>query len=101
MPASNNDLPATFVQYAADILADTTTGLSGSQIVKVTAAYAVEHHVHLPHPTYPFDAGNKRTALYENIMAFSPSQRYRILRELCDHPFFGAAPDTERKRLKI
>ncbi len=63
--------------------------------------YAVEYDVHLPHPTYPFEAGNKRTALYENVMAFAPPQRYRILKELCDHPSFGTTPNPERKALKI
>lgn len=101
MPAADEDLPATFVQHAADILGDTTTGLSGAQIVRATAAYAVEYSVHVPHPTYPFEAGNKRTALYENVMAFAPSQRYRILKELCDHPSFGSSPNAERKALKI
>ncbi|MBK8210413.1 MAG: hypothetical protein IPK78_11035 [Rhodospirillales bacterium] len=102
MAAPDEDLPATFVQHAADILADTTTGLTGTQIVRATAAYAVEYHVqHLPHPTYPYEACNKRTALYENVMAFSPSQRYRILKELCDHPSFGIAQNSERKALKL
>jgi len=101
MPAADEDLPATFVQHAADILGDTTAGLSGAQIVRATAAYAVEYNVHLPHPTYPFEAGNKRTALYENVMAFTPPQRYRILKELCEHPSFGSTPNGERKALKI
>lgn len=47
-------IPATFIQYAADILGDTSAGLSGGEIVKATAAYAVEYDVELPHPTYPF-----------------------------------------------
>ena len=101
MPPPDKDLSATFVQHAADILADTTAGLSGTQIVRATAAYAVEYNVHLPHPTYPYEAGNKRTALYENVMAFGPSQRYRILKELCDHPSFGSTPNSERKALKL
>jgi hypothetical protein len=94
-------IPATFVQYAADILADTTHGLSGANIVRSTAAFAVEYDVSLPHPTYPFEAGNKRTALYENLMAFSPSQRYRVIKELCDHSSFALKPDAKRKELKI
>ena len=32
-------IPANFVQFAADILGDTSSGLSGSDIVKATAAY--------------------------------------------------------------
>jgi hypothetical protein len=97
----DQDIPPTFMQYAADILADTAKGLSGAHIVRATAAYAVEYDVALPHPTYPFEAGNKRTALYENLMAFSPQQRYGILKELCDHSSFGLIPNEKRKELKI
>ena len=101
MRSLEEGIPPTFVQYAADILADTARGLSGSDIVRATAAYAVEYDVLLPPPTYPFQAANKRTALYENLMAFGPPQRYRIIKELCEHRSFGFVPDAKRKELKI
>lgn len=94
-------IPATFIQYAADILGDTNAGLSGGAIVKETAAYAVEYDVNIPYPTYPFDAPNKRTALYQNLMAFSPAQQYRIIKELCDHRSFPPGLNTQRKELKV
>jgi hypothetical protein len=94
-------IPATFIQYAADILGDTSSGLSGGAIVKETAAYAVEYDVNIPHPTFPFDAPNKRTALYENLMAFTPAQQYRIIKELCDHRSFPPKPSPQRKELKV
>ncbi|GHD99786.1 hypothetical protein GCM10008024_08660 [Allgaiera indica] len=94
-------IPATFVQYATDILADTNSGLSGSNIVKETAAYAVEYDVNIPHQTYPFDAPNKRTALFENLQAFSGPQQYRIIKELCDHRSFAPTGNKKRDDLKI
>ncbi len=94
-------IPAHFVQYAADILGDTSSGLSGANIVRETAAYAVEYDVNIPHPSYPFEAPNKRTALYENLMAFSAPQQYRIIKALCDHRSFSYVPNKERKELKI
>ena len=94
-------IPAQFVSYAADILGDTSSGLSGPNIVKMTAAYAVEYGVDIPHPSYPFDAWNKRTALYENLMAFNGQQQYRIIKELCDHYSFPPGSNNERKQLKI
>jgi len=33
-----DDIPATVIQYAADILSDTNAGLSGPNIVKAMAA---------------------------------------------------------------
>lgn len=94
-------IPPTFIQYAADILADTNSGLSGSAIVRETANYAEEYHVNIPHPIYPYDAANKRTALYENLKVFSPEQQYRIIKELCDHRSFPAIPSKKRKELKV
>lgn len=86
MNSATDPLPPVFVSHACDILADTNLGLSGTKIVKVTAAYSVEWNVTIPHPSYPFGVGvpNKRTALYDNLMAFSAAQRYRIIRDLCD-----------------
>ena len=94
-------IPPHFIQYAADILGDTSGSLSGANIVRSTAAYAVEYDVNIPHPTYPFDAPNKRTALYENLLAFSGPQQYRIIKELCDHRSFPPKPSKERKELKV
>lgn len=100
----DEDIPPTFIQHAADILGDTAGGLSGPNIVKATAAYAVKYDVHLPHPTYPFGAINKRTALYENLMAFNAARQYEIIRALCDHPSFSVVPSArskERQNLKM
>ena len=94
-------IPATFIRYAADILAETNSGLSGNEIVKATGSYAVDYDVMLPHPTYPFDAQNKRTALYDNLMAFSGPQQYRIIMELCGHRSFGFKRNKDRDELKI
>src|ERR1700722_20125997 len=87
-PPLDNDLPAVFVTHAAGILGDTGLGFSGGELVKLTAAYAVDWDARLPHPTYPFSrlGVNKRTALFENLMAFAPRKRYQIIRELCEHP---------------
>ena len=79
-------IPPQFIRFAADILGDTEHGLSGSKIVETTTAYAVEYDINIPHPTYPFEAWNKRTALYENLMRFDPEQQYQIIKELCEHP---------------
>ena len=87
-----------FMNHAADVLGDTTRGLSGSQIVAVTTAYAVEYGVRIPHQTYPFEAGNKRTALRENLLAFPPPLQFEIIRTLCEHPRISElAPDAARK----
>ncbi len=96
-----NEIPPTFISHTAGILADTTKGLSGSAIIQATTGYAIEYDVIVPHPAYPFGTINKRTALYENIMAFPPKAQYRILRELCDHSTFSPTPGAEIQKLKI
>lgn len=102
MDSIDQGIPPTFIQYASDILADTVSGLSGSVIVKVTSAFAVEYGIdNLPHPAYPFDAPNKRTALYDNLMVFNVGQQYRLIKELCDHPSFPETESNKRKELKV
>lgn len=92
----SSEIKPTFLAYLTEELAETNTGLSGSQIVRITLGYAQEYGVELPHPRYPFDAPNKRTALYENLSCFSGPQQYRILSDLIDHPSF-----SEEKRHRI
>lgn len=96
-----NGIPAAFIQYASEILADTNKGLSGNDVISTTVAYAVEYDINLPHPNFPTDAPNKRTVLYKNLMAFTPQQQFRIIKELCDHPSLLHKEDSRRKDLKI
>jgi hypothetical protein len=98
------DLPAVFVTHAAGILGDTNRGLSGGEIVRVCAAYAIDANVNIPYASYPF-AGrmgiNKRTALFENLMAFPSKWRYKIIRELCDHGVVQQLSAAEANKLKV
>lgn len=96
-----NDISPAFITHATEILAETNLGMSGPEIVRTISAYAVEYDVNIPHASYPFDAPNKRTALFENIMAFPDPQRYLIIRELCDHRTVQEKNKEEARRLKI
>ncbi|MCS0627876.1 hypothetical protein NX786_00750 [Telluria mixta] len=83
-----DEIPAVFVTHAAAVLADTNKGLSGSEIVRSCSAYAVDADVNIPFASYPFSSAmgtNKRTALFENIVALPSSWRFKIIQELCDH----------------
>lgn len=44
-------IPSAFLQYAADILGDTNSGLSGPKLMKALNEYAVAHDVQLAVPT--------------------------------------------------
>jgi hypothetical protein len=97
---ADRQLPTTFIANAADVLGHTKDGLSGSDIAKLMRSYGGEYEVEVPYPIYPNDAPNKRTALLENLSAFSGAQQHRILRELCD--WKAPEPDSpERRRIKI
>jgi hypothetical protein len=100
---NRDDLPEVFVTHAAGILGDTAFGLSGSQIVELTAAHAADTGTKLPHPGYPFPrlGVNKRTALRENLMAFAPARRFLIIRELCDHPTIQQRNQKAANDLKV
>jgi len=98
------EVPAEFVSAAADMLGDTTTGLSGGQIVAVSKALAFDKDVPIPHGTYPFQASNKRTALYENVMAFNGRDRFAILRALlkrCEQKLPDGADRRPLQELRI
>jgi hypothetical protein len=101
MIPSRTSLNALFVNHASDVLADTTLGLTGPEIVRTCAAFAIEMNVSIPHATYPFEAQNKRTALAQNLMAFSESQRFLIIRELCDLPSSKSRNADATRKLKL
>lgn len=79
-------IPATFINFAADTLGSTAQGLSGSKIAEFCSAYAIDFNVIIPFPEYPFptELPNKRTALRENLKAFSPEQQFQVIKELCE-----------------
>ena len=96
-----DQIPNTFLSRASDILGDTSTGLSGSNIVRSFTDYAVDYDVDIPHCSYPFNVGNKRTALLDNLRRFQSEQQYKIIRELCDHPKLPQPVDDKINNLKI
>lgn len=74
-------IPVPFLSHASEVIA---SGVSGNVIVQVTVAYAAEYGLELPHPSYPFQAQNKRTALFENLRALPATVQYQAIAELCD-----------------
>jgi len=77
-PSTDSDIPVVFITHAAGILGDTALGLSGREIVKLSAAYAVDWDVDIPYGTYPFSKPglNKKSALAANLRRFSSNQQY-------------------------
>lgn len=99
-----DEIPAVFVTHAAAILADTNKGLSGSEIVRVCSAYAIDANAIIPFSSYPFagnTAVNKRTALFKNVMAFPSKWRYKIIKELCDHRTIQHSNAADANKLKV
>lgn len=95
------EISRTFISYASDILADTNAGLTASEICKEMSHYAVIFSKDIPHPRYPFDTPNKRTAFYKNLMVFDDPQKYQILKELLEHPRIISRTDDEVHQLRI
>lgn len=81
-----NGISPAFLLQASEVLGDTDSGLTGSQIKDLTTTYAFDYDVDIPHASYPFDSTvpNKRTALLENLKAFESEEQYRIIKDLCD-----------------
>ena len=95
------ELSAAFVNYASDILADTASGSSASQFIRACNADAIEYGVEIPHTTVQYEARNKRTALAENLMRFQEPQRYRIIKELCEHPSVSDRPEVRKLKMQL
>ena len=93
-----------FLRHAADILADTNTGLTGSEIVKFCNSYAIDFNVNIPITSSNFGSfgsvvPNKRTALYKNLVAFNACQQFKIIKELSELDKF--ANNENVKKLKV
>ena len=106
MPVNNNKLPESFISYAVDVLADTQTGLTGSQIVKQCNAYAVDFGVDIPVTSPDFGkfgsrVPNKRTALQRNLSAFSGQQQFAIIKELSELPCFENNSDVKELHKRL
>ena len=99
-----DEIPAVFLMHSAGVLGDTSEGLSGAEIVRLCAAFALDANINIPYASYPFEGRmgiNKRTALFENLKAFPTQWRYRIIRELCDHKTVQQSNTDEANKLKI
>lgn len=90
-----------FLTHAADVLADTDLGLTAAEIGRAMRAYAIDYGVAIPHTNTPFETPNKRTALLEDLVPFSPPQQYGILMELCDHPTVQERSQQAARKLKL
>lgn len=95
-------IPSSFIRRATDILAHTDTGLTSTQIVEYCIDYSLEYDVDIPHDNLPFvDVPNKRTALKENIEAFSPEQQFVIIRDLCESGKFEGNNSVKDLKIKL
>lgn len=93
---NEKNISGLFLQRACEIIANTVTGLKGSQIVRKSSAYALDFNVAIPYGTTEelAQAPNKRTALEKNLLCFSPKQQFHILKELIDSPELGKTEDV-------
>jgi len=74
-----------FLTYASDILAETQSGLTSTEIGKYFSAKSLDHNVEIPHYKPPFvEVANKRTAFLENLQKFNSDQQFEIIKELSD-----------------
>lgn len=74
-------------------MADTNKGLNRAELVKQCNKYAIKYGVDIPVATTDWgDFGkkvkNKRTAMYQNLSAFSGKQQFNIIKEISELPFF-------------
>lgn len=96
-------MDSSLLVFAADILGDIASGLTGSKIAKYCVGYSIEYNIKIPYATYPFpkNVPNKRTALLENLKCFSDVQRTHIIKELCKLPRDGRQSPSRNLKKEI
>lgn len=74
-----------FLTYASDILAETNSGLTSTEIGKYFSAKSLDYNVDISFHKPPFlDVPNKRTAFLENLKRFNSDQQFGIISELIE-----------------
>lgn len=86
---NNLKIDGSFIFEAANIIGNTDTGLTGTEIVKFLNSFATKFSTSIPVYTPKFqDFGekgkNKRTVLYEDLIVFSGFQQFEIVDFLCN-----------------
>ncbi len=95
-----------FLIHTSEVLADTDTGLTGAQIVNYCNNYSLDFNVIIPVNSSDFGkfgsrVPNKRTALLQNLQAFSDKQQFQIIKELADLEFFADNESVKKLRVPL
>ncbi len=96
-------IPNNFIKFASDIIGNTEYGLSGNQIVENCNSFAIDYNISIPYSTYPFpnELKNKRSALRENLLVFTPSQQFEIIKSLCELNHFQNNNNVRDLKIKL
>ena len=96
----DKNISVLFIQHACEIIANTATGLKGSQLVRKSGTYALDFNVTIPYGTVEelAQAPNKRTALEKNLLCFNSKQQFLILKDLIDSPELGKSEEVIKLR---
>lgn len=95
-----------FLIHASEVLGDTDTGLSGSNIVKYCNSYAIDFNVIIPVSSPDFGKfgsiiPNKRTALLKNLQAFNDKQQFQIIKELTELDYFKKNETAQKLKVQL
>lgn len=88
-----------FITYATDILGDTATGLTGSEIDKYFAEYSMKFKRKLLSEYRPFMS--KRDKLKLNLENFKDNEKFYILNDLCSKPKFIFKPKVKELQVRL
>lgn len=98
----NKQIDLSFINKATNILGDTNKGLTKGEMLELTSVYAEMFGIDkLPHTDYKEPVANKREVLYDNLLAFSGEQQFRIIKEISKLPKFKDNEDAENMRKEM
>lgn len=94
-----------FIDYASDILGDTDTGISTSEIISICNRFAAEYNINIPHTKiykgFSQTFSNKRTALKENLQRFNDQQAFEIIKHICELRRYNESKEFKEVKIKL
>lgn len=92
----------TFLRESANILGKSDYTLTTTNILRYFSNMSFKYDIDIPYSEMPLpkEVGNKRNALYENLIKFPSSIQFDIIDELCDNEAIKDHQDVKNlKRL--
>lgn len=100
--ATGTDTPSANASLTTDAARMLAEVYSGQRIIEITCSWATDCRVDVPHTQDPIPPGTtKRAALRENLMAFPPEERLKVIEDMASRSEYAHVAKFQELRAKI